>query len=292
MPRAREPAWCLQHHLKHTKYRRAIDMPEITNQKQARAVQHLDFCFMCGGAFGEAPHLKKTLDHVPQKAIFATEDKNFPLQVPAHWKCNNDWSKRDDVVAELIAVVHGKRRELKDSKLEFEVAFDQMAGQPSLGVRGVYLDWHIIRWIRGFHAALYREFLPDQDSTHFCVSLPTPRLMEGSDAEVRMRGLQRSHLQFVEIIKKNRAADRLDRIQCNNGKFTYECVWTHLDDGRDCCVFAIQVYDWQKLGPAHRPRSSGVGLYYPQKGRPIMGAKEVTIEIAASNCNPFDAFAP
>jgi hypothetical protein len=266
-------------------------MVTITNQKQSREVQGLGFCFLCGSSFcNQSEELKKTLDHLPPQAVFATSDKDFPLQVPAHWKCNHDWSKKDEIVAELIAVVHGKKKTPKKSHLEFGLASDAMTGDIIAGVGGLNIERHVIRWVRGFHAALYREFLPDQGSTNFCVSLPTPRLLSGPKAASLMQNLQRNHLTFVEVIKKNRMAERLDRIHSNNGKFTYECVWAKADDGTECCVFAIQLYDWQLLGPTNRPRTSCVGMYLPQQGRPILGTQEVAIEIPILNAEPFDAF--
>lgn len=266
-------------------------MPTIADQKQAREVQKLDFCFMCGGPFcKESEHLKKTPDHLPPQAVFAVADKNFPLQVPAHWKCNNDWSNGDDVIGELVAILHGKTKEPEKTRLEFQLAKDEVTGDAVVGVGGLNIERHVIRWVRGFHAALYREFLPDQGSTDFCVSLPTPRLLSSPSATRTMSGLQRNHVKFVEVIKKNRKAARLDRIHCNNGKFTYECVWTTCDTGQDCCVFAIQLYDWQKLGPTTRPSGSCVGLYLPQNGRPTHGTQEASIEIPILNLEPFDAF--
>jgi hypothetical protein len=56
--------------------------------------------------------------------------------------------------------------------------------------------------------------------------------------------------------KKNRMAGRMDRIRCNNGKFTYECVWTKADQGEPCCIFGMNIYDWNRLGPAHLPQRS------------------------------------
>src|SRR5713101_6557271 len=230
-------------------------MPTITTQKQAREVQLLDFCFLCGGSFSDQSRdLRKTFDHLPQQAIFVASDKNFPLKVPAHWICNNDWSKKDEIVGELIAVLHGTKKAPKKSGLELGLSTDAITGDTIAGVSGsnLNLERHVIRWVRGFHAALYREFLPDQGPTNFCVSLPTPRLLSGPQAVPLMRNLLRNHVSFVEILKKNRLAGRLDRIHCNNGKFTYECVWTRADEGKECCVFAIKLYDSERLGPTSR----------------------------------------
>ena len=48
------------------------------------------------------------------------------------------------------------------------------------------------------------------------------------------------HLVIVEAIKTNRVKHNLDRICCNKGKLTYECVWRQSDDKCSwCCIFAI-----------------------------------------------------
>jgi len=57
------------------------------------------------------------------------------------------------------------------------------------------------------------------------------------------------HLNFVQTIKTNRAKNNLDRICCNKGKLTYECVWAQADnDGPWLCIFALDIYDWKDLG--------------------------------------------
>src|ERR1051326_4894831 len=113
-------------------------MATITNQKQAREVQKLDFCFLCGKLFDNSSQdLGKTLDHLPQQAIFAASDKNFPLKVPAHRKCNNDWSKSDEIVAELIAFIHGENKKPRKSQLEFKLGNDKITGDTLVGVSGL-----------------------------------------------------------------------------------------------------------------------------------------------------------
>lgn len=132
-------------------------MATISTQKHARQVQLLDFCFLCGRPFSDqTKDFKKTLDHLPPQAVFAAADRNFPLQVPAHWKCNNDWSKKNEIVAELIAFVHGKNKRPKKSRLEFGLGNDAMTGDTIPGVSGDNIERHVIRWVRGFHAGMIR----------------------------------------------------------------------------------------------------------------------------------------
>jgi len=43
--------------------------------------------------------------------------------------------------------------------------------------------------------------------------------------------LRVQHQLFVQTIKSNRLRGNLDRISCNKGKLTYECVWQQSDNG-------------------------------------------------------------
>jgi hypothetical protein len=176
--------------------------------------------------------------------------------VASHYRCNNDWSKADEALGQLISVVRGKFPETDKMRFGLTVANHGSTSEPVLGATGVHIEHHVIRWVRGVHAALYKEFLPDQPETNFCVSLPFPRLLSGQRARRLTVGLDQNHLTFVEELKKNRMAGRMDRIRCNNGKFTYECVWTKADQGEPCCIFGMNIYDWNRLGPAHLPQRS------------------------------------
>ena len=84
----------------------------------------------------------------------------------------------------------------------------------------------ICRWLRAFHAALYREFLPDndgtEDGTSFSFDPPFPIGRIDENDEIRVAPISPHHTYFVEQIKRNRTAGRLDRITCFNGKCVYE----------------------------------------------------------------------
>lgn len=67
---------------------------------------------------------------------------------------------------------------------------------------------------------------------------------------------------FVEEIKRNRLARNLDRVVCCNEKCRYECVWSQADNGTRICIFALDLYDWLRLGDLHHFTSRGcVGSY-------------------------------
>jgi hypothetical protein len=80
---------------------------------------------------------------------------------------------------------------------------------------------------------------------------------------------------LVEIIRRNRRENRLDRVVTRSGKCIYECVAIAFDDGVEAIVFAIQVYDWASLGETRRTSRQGcVGFYRPETV-PEMASREI-----------------
>ena len=119
--------------------RLGIVMIELGSQKDLRAAQRLPFCCICGRAFTAGE--KRTRQHVPPKAIFATADRTPPLILPAHAKCNTDQSSLDTVIGQLVAVLHGKYPAERDVRLEIDV-FHSELGRTSAGVNGGSVKFH------------------------------------------------------------------------------------------------------------------------------------------------------
>ncbi len=111
-------------------------MTEILTQKAARAAQKLPFCYLCGEPFDDARGRQNHPDHIPPKELFATEDRNFPIKVAAHQSCNNRLSDTDEVIGQLVAVVHGKYAKPERLRLDFKVVVDQASGAEYLGATG------------------------------------------------------------------------------------------------------------------------------------------------------------
>src|SRR6516164_6848270 len=59
---------------------------------------------------------------------------------------------------------------------------------------------------------------------------PFPRARERDGNLIVQKLLLPQHCNFVETIKTHRAKNNLDRISCNRGKLTYECVWSQADN--------------------------------------------------------------
>jgi hypothetical protein len=129
-------------------------MASLITQRDFRAVQNLPFCYLCGQSF--APDDRINRDHVSPKSIFAGPDRS-PLLLATHQHCNSAQKLTDEKVGQLIALKRGYMPSPPENRrLKF--------GRPMLvgltAVTNLDVDEAVWRWIRGFHAALYREPLP------------------------------------------------------------------------------------------------------------------------------------
>lgn len=268
-------------------------MPVISTQSDLRSVQKLPFCYLCGNAFIE--EADKTRDHVPPRAIFATSDRGCPLILPTHEKCNGAQSGYDEVVGQLIAAIHGKYPEPANVRLDVTVVEDATTGTQSAWLSGANLHRPICRCVRAFHAALYREYLPDnngtKDGTIFSFDPPFPVGHVDANNDFTVDAISPHHTHFVEQIKRNRTAGQLDRLTCFNGKCVYECVWDRADDGQPICIFALNVYDWSALANTDDfPKRGCVGAYLPARGRPADGTTATNLVFPISNAEMLDPF--
>jgi hypothetical protein len=218
-------------------------------------------------------------DHVPPNAIFAKQDRNHPLILPTHERCNQMESQSDEVIGQIVSLCHG--RAPREDRLRFKPNVVRVDNRAIGCIRGVQLEKTVWRWVRGFHAALYGEYVPSDRGGH--IMLPMPRLDRGNDDNDRAR--------LSEAVKRNRCAGSVDRIVIRNGKCVYECFWDHLDDGRCMCVFALRLYDWEKLGLQTGTRRGCVGYYCPGGRAPADGSQTTELVFPTCNRSPLDPFA-
>jgi hypothetical protein len=47
----------------------------------------------------------KTRDHVPPRSAFQSDDRNWPLILPAHEQCNSEYSFSDERAQGVVALV-------------------------------------------------------------------------------------------------------------------------------------------------------------------------------------------
>ena len=259
-------------------------MPTLCSQQQLRRAQRLPFCYLCG-----APLIPPTSrDHVPPKSIFSQADRQTPLILRTHSACNQQQSARDRVIGQLVAVSWRRYPAPHDRAFTLAV-FDPSVAPPRAGISGINLSSTIGRWLKAFHAALYEHALPRDTPNKIYPPLPEGRVTEGG---LVFDAVEPAHRGLVWIIKRNRAAKRLDRIVCYNGKCTYECTWEFVE-GEWRCVFALQIYNWRELGDP-RARRGCVGAYKPQAGLPEHATQAIHNgeRVEFSNADPTDPFGP
>ena len=248
-----------------------------------RQVQNLPFCYLCGEPL--AP--PRNRDHVPPSSIFLAEGRDFPLVLPAHVRCNSSRTDEDRLIGGLVGVLHGKPPDPRYHPIN-PSAGRFPDGSLGLAVTGFDLRAIIRRWVRGFHAALYREYLAD-DMGRF---MTTPPLAEGDPLTGQFDAVQPVVEEFVDILKRNRATATLDRIVCRNNKCVYECVWEQADRGQWHCIFALDLYGWIELGDGQHFAPRGcVGAYrLAQGGTPKTASVGTRLVFPVTNRERLDPF--
>ncbi|MGD0947846.1 MAG: hypothetical protein ABSA52_10475 [Candidatus Binatia bacterium] len=148
----------------------------------------------------------------------------------------------------------------------------------------------IRRWVRGFHAALYGEYLPANATFATYPPLPEGKKVE---SQVTFVAIPDAFPEFVKELKRNRAASNLDRIVCRNGKCRYECVWSQANDGRWICIYCLDLYNWIDLGDPRNASARGcVGCYRRMAGGvPNAASTGTRLVFKFKNASPFDPFA-
>ena len=263
-------------------------MVEIPTSKPLSSVRKVSFCYLCGQEFKQAD--KVTRDHVPPRAVFLAQDRTNPLILPTHHTCNQAQSQTDEIVGQLISALNYRYPKRRDMRLKVGTEQNSHQQVALFFVEGIDLRLVLVRWVRAFHAALYEEYLPNNTPNVFEPPLPRGTKEIG---KLTFDKIGRHLPLFVETIKKNRKAGRIDRIECFNRKCIYECTWETTDDGRWSCFFALNIYDWKNLGDSlHFPQRGCVGWYMPPTGKPTNATKGVTrlLEIPCDNTEPLDPF--
>ncbi len=248
----------------------------------------LPFCYACGRQFTKSDEVDR--DHIPPKACFAGEDRNSSsvLELPAHKGCNGAHHLDDERVGQLVSLLHGCVPKPQHRRLKIVQRGDGIASPRRSGITNVDIKAQVRLWVRGFHAALYREPLL---GTAFSITTPFPeaRLTAAGPQLVRIK---RQHLKFVEIIKLNRAAETFDCLNAWSEKLRYDCVWVRSDQGPWICVFALDLYGWKRLGDVKGLPARGCAGFYklPSGNKPASGAAGAAIIAPALNLEPLDPF--
>jgi hypothetical protein len=257
-------------------------MPTLSTQKVLRRAFDPGFCYLCGKPWAVGDETNR--DHVPPKRLFAEGDRTPPLTLRTHVGCNNGHSPYDEQIGQLVSLLWKESPETEDVS-SLRMSMHAPYGMAPFGaVEWLNLRFIVARWLKGFHAALYGEFLPNVNGA---IHEPFP----GGDEPGEDTTLHVSHPVLVREIKKNRAAGSIDAIVFYNGRCRYECIWSHLDDGRPMCLWALDLYTWHRLGDTKNfPARSCVGWYLAVSSIPEGAARATMLELPFRNSEPLNAF--
>jgi hypothetical protein len=253
---------------------------ELTEQRALRAVRNLPFCYLCGVPFNEGDDH----DHIPPKSIFALADRQ-PLKLKTHKVCNERHSLDDEKVGQMISAARGNYPEKEeDRKLRVAHLGIGFGAVTNLNVDGVL--W---RWITGFHAALYREPLRNSRGS---IVTPFPRADKNANGLYSLAPIyEQQHQVFVDTIKAQRWRNELDRIVANNKQLTYECAWGPTDDNSAwLCIFALNIYDWKKMGTSPIAPARGCAGCYTRPTHPPNATLVSNYTVTTPNVDPLDPF--
>jgi hypothetical protein len=264
----------------------------IRTQGDLRPLQRLPFCYLCGlpiGTKGGDPTW--TREHVPPNSLFLPADRTPPLVLPAHRTCNGNQSGADEVMGELVELLHGRTRPPDRRRVRLSAPPEL---PPGLGAVSDDLKGFIWRWVRGFHSALYRSFLPEAAPRVVMGPIMAGVIKDGKpfavdDPEMFKRA--------VDTVKNNAAGGNVDFVVTRNGKCVYECVW---DDAVErssmqpvpICLFRLRVYDWERLSRGTPAKFTGCAGSYGIEVVPPGVARATPIVISGTNYQPLSAFEP
>lgn len=251
-------------------------------------MRDLSFCYLCGEPLQGGGQCN--YDHLPPSSLFLKEDRTPPLLLATHVACNDSWSNMDELLGVLVSFIHG--RPLGPRVLKAEAV--TINGSPATHVYGLDVPAFVRRCMRGFHAALYGEWLAEDTDNAIHPSIHGVAIDRetGQPADpvqqilLTKRGLAQ-HTFLTEILKKNRYAQNTDRVITRNGKCVYECVWTRTYG----CIFGLKIYDWHRCGELLGYQNRGcVGMYRRTAGQPPTATRETDLEFSFPNQDELDPF--
>lgn len=240
-------------------------MVSLLNQRDFRPIQRLQFCYLCSEEFKQGDSINR--DHVPPDAAFAVDQKE-PLLLPTHQACNSRHGPHDEKMSQLLGL---RRGQVPSNSAHWRLEVAEVEGGFA-ALTNVNIHGAVWRWIRGFHAALYREPL----KVGFPGELNTPF----PSAQIKPEGIvldvpTGNYPQLARILDNNRAASNVDRIVSNKGGVTYTCVWGRPEQqGPWLCAFSLDVSEWTDLGEPRLYQRDCLG-FYVQNAIPASATIEV-----------------
>ncbi|MBA3698316.1 MAG: hypothetical protein H0W78_05645 [Planctomycetes bacterium] len=261
-----------------------------TEHDLQRARGRIDRCYLCGNPLNDGRPNNR--DHAPPRALFLEADRTSPLILPTHEACNGARSERDEIVGQLVHILHRRHPDPERDRRGLEAIPDQQGHiHAVLPARHLFFSGEIDRWVRACHATLYGVVLPRR-GVQRNIHPPMPTSTFADDGTVLFDPVLPQVAKFVEVIRRNRMANTLDAITAWNDRFRYECIWVQADTSPWLCMWAMRVYDWERLGETWPTERRGcTGFYWSPDGKPRGATVGTVLNLSVSSAEPLDPFA-
>jgi hypothetical protein len=240
-------------------------------------------CYLCGGRLNDGRPVNR--DHVVPECLCLLADRSqLPLILETHRSCNEAHSRQDEIFGQLALALHGPGHLPGPDKRGLFLAPNALNGSPMVMLRAthLYMPRAIFQWVRGLHALLYNEYLSDVKHAATHPPAPASTLLDDGTAMPDLLRLQEPLT--TAMVRRNRAADAVDRIVAWNGKLVYECTWTPSNQVLGwLCFWGLRIYDWENLGdPTIHGRRGCSGVYLHMGLKPE-DATEARIRVTAAD---------
>lgn len=265
-------------------------MPIVIDNQQSlhEAREAVKFCYICGNRLrlDSDGRLESCSDeHVLPISILrlgagVDHQDRFPVILDVHERCDRHIkSKNDNIIAAFNAMHNipveqwGDRRPQQIRTLMLDTIRDQW-GNLLPAVSATPLLEACREWVRGFHAVLYKTFVPPRPEL-FSIFPPTPSFNRGAVDNVQIQDQTQfwnSIRGFVDqVVDQARNADQLDTVQAWGGELAFEAVWLDFvpsqfrNHMRATCFWNLRHPGLEAVAgdvPGGVPRWSGMYCYF------------------------------
>ena len=153
-------------------------------------------------------------------------------------------------------------------------------------IDGFDLEGLVARWIRGFHAALYRERLGNVLRGCIWPPLASSDSLKPDQAQF---DVSQQRLDVCHGLYWQRKSQRVDQLLANQNTVEYICYWSRVLDGFRC-YWALRIDDWIEWGDLGQPKRACVG-FFDRLNAPSTASRLSSLHVPRFIPQPLDPFA-
>ncbi len=225
-------------------------------------------CYLCGAALPSIDSVRQQ-EHVVPEALYGAQptkaEDRWKIWLWTHGACDRDRKSKDDHVVIQFHRAHaarGRRARKGDARtiLKRTVPVSCSDQSPAIGILAAEMRRAPWKWVRGIHAALYGEFLPEQTWRVMIPPVPSFAKLDLKSVEEQ---LEREKFVADGIIDRLAAGIRTrseDGVFAWGRKVRFQCVWSRDDQVKYPpwrCFWSIDypgVLEWSEMMlPVPRP---------------------------------------